>query len=137
MAFLDNFYEKNIFVEGEIFSEVGFGNWTGFYDWLRTSEGFVIGVRYTPFERLLLDSASILALPYVAVDSTEWRLEILFSKRRDWVEEMSDDQAFIHNAVFRSAKGEFALSFDLSNRTENELAAIRALNVNWLDVKWV
>ena len=32
------------------YRDANFGQWTGFYDWLRDSKEQVLGVRYWPFE---------------------------------------------------------------------------------------
>src|ERR1700719_2322678 len=41
---------KGFVVDNKKYLDAAFGNWTGFYDWIRDMDGNLLGVRYAPFE---------------------------------------------------------------------------------------
>ena len=64
------------------YGDKGCGDWTGFYDWLRDSDGNILGVRYWPFEEIHLPIKKLSQLPYVVVAKDKSYLEIYFSDGR-------------------------------------------------------
>jgi len=121
---------KRFRVEQTTYEDVGLGDWTGFYDWLRRGDGEVVGVRYWPATRneSLFDSAQSLA--YVKI-GTAGSLEIRFVPS-DAVDAMrSADQEFLYDAVFRAPNGEWAIAFDTTALRESDLQRLRQLDVTW------
>jgi hypothetical protein len=116
---------EEICVNSVEYRDVGRGDWTGFYDFLRTGEGAIIGIRYSP----LLDDAAMLSdlkgKPYARVlpNST---FELFFSAERSFVPELSEDQDFGDNMVLRSASGEYALTFGVDDLKASEKAQLRS-----------
>jgi hypothetical protein len=96
------------------YEDQGFGDFTGFYDWLRNSEGSVIGVRYLPAHELDFLCNAVADLPYVEVDWKIKSIALYFSDDRGVDESTSNDQEFGDNKLFKSASGTFALSFNVS-----------------------
>jgi hypothetical protein len=96
------------------YEDQGFGDFTGFYDWLRNTKGRVIGVRYLPADELQFLCNSVAQLPYVVVDSQIKSIELYFSDDRSIDESASNDQEFGDNRLFKSTSGTFALSFNAS-----------------------
>jgi len=113
-------------IDSVTYQDVGQGDWTGFYDFLRTQEGDIIGIRYAP----LVDDPSLLGdvgnksyarvLPNAA-------FELFFSGERSFVPEMSTDQDFGDNMVLRSTLGEYALTFGLDDLEPRERAQLKSL----------
>ncbi len=98
-------------ISGVKYYETKTNDWLGFYDWLRTKGGEVIGVRLT------VDSDSderVLFLNYegAAVDKDRRTVHIWFTNSRDYDETISDDQDFGGNRLFRSQTGAVALTFN-------------------------
>ncbi len=94
------------------FDDEGFGDLTGFYDWLRNAEGLVIGVRYLPADELNFLLEELSELPYAEVD---WRIrsvEFYFSRDRSVDASISNDQEFGDNRLLRSSSGTIAISFN-------------------------
>ena len=95
LAFVENLPDGKLTVNGIDYVDLGLGDWTGFYDWLREKSGQVCGVRYTPFPEFnhLLDrfpsDCSYLAFPSRGSKSY---VEIFFTSSRDYEAEKSDDQ---------------------------------------------
>jgi hypothetical protein len=112
-------------IDGETYREIGLGEWTGFYDWLRDRSGNVIGVRYSSFKDIpgLIEAAR--TLDYVVVRSSR-SLEIFLADKRESDEQHSADQEFQYDAVFHSATGRWALAFDTSALSATERDALRA-----------
>jgi hypothetical protein len=94
----------------EVFRDSLLGDWLGFYDWLRTSSGEVIGVRLwvdSPIERL---RAAGKCAGVVAAEDC-FPLMIYFGEGREFDELLSDDQDFGSNMLLVGANG-FALTFN-------------------------
>jgi hypothetical protein len=106
--------ERSFVFENDFYEDQGFGDFTGFYDWLRNAEGRVIGVRYLPADELEFLCNAIAQLPYVVVDPQINSIELYFSDDRSIDESVSNDQEFGDNRLFKSASGTFALSFNAS-----------------------
>ena len=119
------------FVIGEKqYHDANFGDWTGFYDWLRDLEGNVLGVRYTPFEETEFLTQEVGALGYVKADPPR-HLEIYFSDRREFDEKLSCDQEFLYDAIFRSDDGEYAIGFGMEELSESNLSSLEKSGAEW------
>lgn len=94
------------------FKEVAGGSFNGFYDWLRDSEGRVLGVRYYPFEDYCFLFSVVTELDFVEVVESDTCFNIYFSGDSELDESKSCDQAFGGNKIFKSAGGEYFISFD-------------------------
>ena len=97
---------------GTVFRDSGAGDWLGFYDWLRTTDDCVIGVRQyidpnPTVDRILLE----LARDDVLVSRKARSVEIFFSRRRDYDALRSSDQDFGDNRLFLSDDGSILLTF--------------------------
>lgn len=101
-----------VYAEGS-YEDQGFGDFTGFYDWLRNSKGSVIGVRYLPAHELEFFCNAVAHLPYVEIDWQIKSIALYFSDDRSIDESTSNDQEFGDNKLFKSASGRFALSFNV------------------------
>jgi hypothetical protein len=91
----------------------------GHYDWLRSSSGQILGVRYWPFDDSIhsravqILKAKCQSLDYAFVDADPRYLSILFSKAKDIDDTISNDQDMGENGIY-SAKGErIALCFEI------------------------
>ena len=106
------------------YRDKGFGDWTGFYDWLRSGAESIVGVRYWPFQetRFVVDDLS--GYQYVKVPEDKSCLEIYFSADGGVDRRASDDQAFGSNRVFYSEAGGWALSFDTIDLSLRALQSI-------------
>lgn len=114
---------KKLTIDGQIYRPVG-PEWSGFYDWLRTGEGAVVGVRYHPTEetRFLLEEA--LALDYVAVGRHE-DLCIYFGENRTFDPDQSEDQDFAYDQVFVApSRIGSAICFSTENLTEAQVSGL-------------
>lgn len=110
---------------GVRYRDAGYGEWTGFYDWLRDSKGRVIGVRYWPDDaRFLLDTLHL--FPYAMIPDNKFFAEIYFSKTRAVAKKKSHDQDFLFDKIFVADNGEYAIAFDTSLITPDQLKDIRA-----------
>jgi hypothetical protein len=114
----------------EKYYDASFGDWTGFYDWLRDAEGGLLGVRYTPFEQTEFLTRELENLHYVKADPPR-HLEIYFSKRREIDPKRSCDQAFLYDAVFRSDKGSYAIGFGMEELNESDLRGLETIGAGW------
>lgn len=103
------------------------GGINAFYDWLRTANGRIIGVRYSPSsedaERAVKDIPS---RPYVKV-LANGTLEIYFTTENEFAANKSGDQAFGGSDVYATKKGERVISFDLYSLTSDEMTCLREL----------
>ena len=117
------------------YHEQGYGDWTGFYDWLRTTSGEIVGVRYSPFDETEFLIDAVASFRYVVVLESKRCLEIYFSNVRgvDW--RKSDDQEFGSNKIFFCTReGRWLISFDTKRLSEPEMKSLRAADVRWESV---
>lgn len=111
--------QGDIVINSTEYRDSGQGDWTGFYDFLRTAQKTIIGIRYSP----LADDGDLLTSltekPYATVLSNG-TFELYLSGERAFVPELSADQSFGDNVVLRSSSGEHALTFGLDDLEMSE-----------------
>lgn len=112
--------QKSILIEGNEYMEIPIGYFNGFYDWLRNASGYIIGVRYFPFEdsSFLLDELG--ELEYLRTDKNKDSINICFLDETHCLidEEASNDQDFSENRIFKSSEGKFLFIFDITRIKE-------------------
>jgi len=114
------------------YRDQGYGDWTGFYDWLRTSPEKIVGVRYWPFHNTRFLVADLSVRQYVLAQQDKACLEVYFSPTDQRIDLMaSDDQAFGSNRVFCSQADGWAISFDTTGLSTSELHSIRDSGADW------
>ena len=124
-------------VLGQHFEDSGLGGHNahnGFYDFLRTQTGAVIGVRFTP------DADASLALEAVpegqgfrrVVEGKLTALLITWAPGEDFDPELSMDQYFGNNVIYRAAaSGTLAIGFAVDPLSLEEIASLKeTLNAN-------
>jgi hypothetical protein len=105
--------------------ESPFGNWTGFYDWLRSDADSVVGIRYWPFEEATT-LISRIDLRSVKNDSTG-ALTFFFTSQHQFDEQISSDQAFEESRILVGYKEQdIAFVFGGSDLTRQEWESITA-----------
>jgi hypothetical protein len=110
--------------------DAAFGDWTGFYDWLRSADGNLLGVRYTPSEGTEFLVEYMSKLSYVNADPSG-HIEIYFSEERVIDAKLSCDQEFLYDAVFRSDDGDYAIGFGIEELNETDLNSLQNADVEW------
>lgn len=98
-----------------------------FYDWLRAANGEILGICLSPSSddaekavRELPERPYSQRLPNGAV-------EFYFGESREFVLDLSGDQAFGGSDIYLSDAGAWMFSFDLYSLTPEELLSIRKL----------
>ncbi|MDQ1813286.1 hypothetical protein RBA41_08215 [Massilia sp. CCM 9210] len=86
--------------------------WFGFYDWLRTSKGEVIGVRLQLDSPLDIDAERLNLLYSLDARNSADELYIFFGPQREFDAEMSDDADFGRNILYIGQLGSVAISFN-------------------------
>ena len=116
---------QTIAIGGKRFKDSGLGDWVGFYDWLRTMSGVIVGVR-----TWLLDDPGVEEIrrqlgKNSAVQLCGKEVRVFFSDDREFDDSKSADQGFgIHKVM--SSDGLLALTYDLDFLTVEELAMLRS-----------
>lgn len=95
----------------------------GFFDWLRKNEAEIVGIRICYFEHHPYNSV-LRSFPYVNVTNEGRWIELLFTSQ-SYDFDLSGDQDFTHNYVYRSENGEYLFTFGLDHLTEAELSSLR------------
>lgn len=112
--------------------EQSYGDWTGFYDWLRNPAGQVVGVRYCPFDETRFLIEDLRNFEYIDVPAGGLCLEIHFWRGEHVDRRKSDDQDFGLNKIFRaSSTSGWLISFDTTALSISELAGLRASPAKW------
>jgi hypothetical protein len=100
----------------------------GFYDFLRTREMEVIGLRFSPFEcQAVLDYA--FPLSYTYVERKRSYMEIYFRGHRGLSVPWTAEQAFGDDAVWRNETGIYVVQVGTDHLTQAELDSLKVLTV--------
>lgn len=121
---------QEVTVGDATYEDAGFGNWTAFYDWLRSSDSTLLGVRYWLRDDLVFLEGTTKELGYVKSDPGRY-LEIYFFDRRDVDPQRSADQEFLYDAVFRSSDGTYAIGFGMEGLTDADIEHLTKSGVRW------
>ena len=121
---------KGFLVNNKRYVDTAFGDFTGFYDWLRDADGNLLGVGYTPCEdtKFLVEHTE--KLSYVKADRSP-HIEIYFSEKRAIDAKRSCDQEFLYDAVFRSDDSDYALGFGIEELSETDLHRLEKAEAEW------
>jgi hypothetical protein len=123
-------------VENKTYEDAGFGNWTAFYDWLRSSDSSLLGVRYWLRDDLHFLGDSVKNKDYAEVEAGR-QIEIYFSGRREVDQNLSCDQEFLYDAVFCSSDGTYAIGFGMEGLTEADIDHLTNAGVKWAEAKGI
>lgn len=92
----DEIPDERFLLNGIEYEDSQLGDFIGFYDYLRNSEGEILGVRMIPFE----DCGFL-----------ETELNLFASSGEDVDESKSDDQLFTDNKLYKSRNGSILITF--------------------------
>jgi hypothetical protein len=121
---------QEVTVGDTTYQDAGFGNWTDFYDWLRSSDSTLLGVRYWLRDDLRFLGESVESRDYVKVEAGR-QIEVYFSEERQVDETLSCDQEFLYDAVFRSSDGTYAIGFGMEGLTDADIEYLTKSGVRW------
>jgi hypothetical protein len=111
---------------GDQYDDVGLGIHNGFYDFLRSPSGVILGVRYLPSpdaEGLLTEVPTGGFLRF-ANDGQMRVLLIFWGEEQDFDSETSSDQYFGDNAIYRGKEsGRLAIAFAIDVLSSAERAS--------------
>jgi hypothetical protein len=110
--------ERTLSYDNIEFKEIPIGHFNGFYDWLRDFTGRIIGVRYFPFEDSNFLLNELVELNYSKIDKDSVDIYFVDEEHRLINEDISDDQKFGENRIFKSATGKYFLTFDITEMKE-------------------
>ena len=94
----------------------------GFFDWLRQDEFSLVGIRMCFFEHHGYN-AQFVKLPYVKSSFEGKCMEIIF-KGEQYNADISGDQDFAQNYVYKSLGQDYLVTFNLDHLTEKELNSL-------------
>ncbi len=110
------------------------GGSTGHYDWLRSPDLQLQGLRYWPFsddddDRMITEKLFIACrlLPYSVVEPAGKFLTIHFVSEPLINESASNDQDLSDNGIYASSDGALLLYFDISGLQPEELAQVHRM----------
>lgn len=123
---IDSLLPQQFKIFDEQYTDLKFGDFNGFYDWLRVKSGKIIGIRFKPFDESELIAEYTHHLPYCRLNYSGKNLEsleIYFSKERDFDFEISNDAYFGGNNLYVTENQTLAIIFDIERR-ENPYAGL-------------
>ena len=94
----------------------------GFFDWLRTDEHAIVGIRICYFENQPYNKL-LMSLPYIHPAFENKCAELLFEER-GYSPDISGDQDFTNNYVFKSEEGDYLFTFGLDHLNDKELTSL-------------
>jgi hypothetical protein len=98
----------NITLNGRLYKDVEVGEWLGFYDWLRSESGELLGVRLW-LDELCASLEPLTRCMNVTIE-TPLLLSVFFGSDRRFDPKASNDQDFGGNRLFAGPHG-YALAF--------------------------
>ena len=113
--------------DGEEFARfaVGADGFLGFYDWLKTTSGLIVGLRMILAEGTEALDSLLPAHDWIAFDRATRTLVLHLIESTEPVdEEASTDQDFGRAMVYQSAQGSLMLAVDSALLDDHELAAL-------------
>lgn len=102
--------EKSFMIDDICYFDLGWGDFIGFFDWLRNKEEQIIGVRINTWAEFDIPYKKFEKLKYVSID-TQMKISFYFSDDKLIQESISGDQDFRSNRVYKSVDGNYAISF--------------------------
>ncbi len=94
----------------------------GFFDWLRLDNDSICGIRMCFFDDLPYNNL-VLSFPYIKSSFLNKYPEIFF-KGNYYLSELSGDQDFTNNFVYKSTSGNYLFTFGVDHLTEKELTSL-------------
>jgi hypothetical protein len=94
----------------------------GFFDWLRSDESTIVGIRICYFQNLYYNKLFLKFIYIIKTFSANCN-EILF-RGNSYRSELSGDQDFSNNYVYVSEKEEYIFTFGTDNLTTKELQSL-------------
>jgi hypothetical protein len=122
---------KSFELQGDHFQDVGFGHHNGFYDFLRSQVGRIIGIRYFPAAQAEVTLKAVAAGEHITRTSAEkmTALLIFWGADRHFNPEFPSDQYFGNNFIYRSNKsGALAVGFGIDILTADEKASLKQIS---------
>jgi len=102
--------QSELLLDSQVFKDSGAGDWLGFYDWLRTKTGELIGVRLW-VDEVNIHLSNATHCVNVVADKKCFPFVVYFGDQREFEDEQSCDQDFGSNMLMLGA-GKFALTFN-------------------------
>ncbi|MBO9592713.1 MAG: hypothetical protein J7599_07355 [Niabella sp.] len=112
---------ENIFYSKDFDSKENEG-FIGFFDWLRKSDSDITGIRLCYFEHHGYNEA-LKRYPYVKPANEGKWMEILF-ENNEYNPDLSGDQDFTNNYVYKSDTNSYLFTFGLDHLTKKELNSL-------------
>jgi hypothetical protein len=94
----------------------------GFFDWLMADEHTIVGIRICYFESQPYNKL-LMSLPYMRPTFENKCVELLFGKRA-YAPDISGDQDFTNNYVFKSDGDDYLFTFGLDHLTDKQLNSL-------------
>jgi hypothetical protein len=132
LAFSNRLPQDQLEFQGEIYEDLGLGDWNGFYNFLRISRDLVIGLEFQPHDRGFSSKFKecVLGNPQVKWDGPF--LQIFFGKRTDFDPHWTSMGNFGWDFFFMSQSNSITITFwlrGLSDEGRQNLASSRDWNL--------
>ncbi len=118
------------------FTDIGYGDWNGFYDWLRNKDGKLIGIRYWPFKEREFIFDILPSYSYMKVFPKKC-LEIYLSEEREYDEKLSKDQEFGNDILFSSRNKDYAITFSTKLLKDDDINTILSIDANRREISTI
>jgi len=114
---------SRVSINDENFEDIGAGDTNGFYDFLRTPQGRIVGVRFAPFVEHsdICDSATQGEGLRITGTAPTASVELYWGSDRQYSENRSADQFMDYNYIFRGPSRTYAITFGFSHLEETEI----------------
>jgi len=121
-------------VDKTIFREIDHYPGYGFYDWLRTTNGKVIGVRWIFWSSEQQYNALLPKHDYIESEDMGDSLLFYFLDQRDFDPMRSADQDFDENKIFCAEDGTYAITFGVDWLEADNIERLQKYPLQWVPI---
>lgn len=107
------------------FVDSGLGKSIGFYDWLRSSDGQIIGARTWFLRDSGVENFHVELASHSAIEWGEDNFRLFFLSDREFADDKSDDQEFGVHRLAISSDGLLLLTYDVNLLSPDEFSRIK------------
>jgi hypothetical protein len=118
--------DADIVLEGKTFTESGLGASIGFYDWLRRSDGSLVGVRTWLSQESEIHKFRNQLVKCSRIEWGKNHFILFFSDKRDFEDKLSDDQELGAHRLAISADGVALLTYDVALLSKEEMLSLKS-----------
>jgi len=129
----ENWVNDDWIIAGAMFSSKPYpAGFADFSDWLRKTDGRIIGMRFSPHASCLTIARTLCVSPYSVLEDNTENVLVYFSDDHEFDVGKSLDQDILTNNLYQGVHNEWAISVHATYLNQVEIESINAADVEWV-----